>query len=303
MEMMRTLGSFLTELPGLGRFILDDRTFHNRLRFRRGSSVHSAPDSRRNEILLVCFSYRNDLEILRTSLESLRHSSVAAKVRFVLVSDRKAPYTDPDVTYFERLVGKSIRHLQTPYDHGHSGLYVFLNELMVFHELAREVFPTAFLVKVDSDLLYLNDSLFEFLSTDRQHDYFYQDVRSTFEATRWPSYSQGGCYGFRPHVILRASSTRASSTVPRALRAFLKSNRIQRSWGYWRLCEDILMYHHLSPFADHRLSTTFFVRCPYRPKVSSYKPPRFPSIMHFERCSQFMREYYEHFIEQATIRS
>src|SRR5262245_43802960 len=303
MDMIRTLLSFLRELPGLLAFIRDDRSFHGRLGARRRPVLPWTHNAEQNELVLVCFSYRNDLEILDASLRSLKGAAGTAKVRFVLVSDKKASFTHSDVAGFEVILGQPILHLQTPYDHGHSGLHVFLNEVMIFHKLAAELSSATFIVKVDSDVLYLNDSLFEFLATDWQHDYFFQDVRSTFRPTRWPSYSQGGCYGLRPHVLLRASATHSSPAVLKALRAFLKSRQIRRSCAYWRLCEDILMYHHLSPFADHALNTTFFVRCPYRPKLSTYTPPRFPSIMHFERSSQFMRGYYEHFIQQAKIRS
>ena len=166
----------------------------------------------------------------------------------------------------------------------------FLNELAVFHRLAREVGPRAFLVKVDSDVLYLDGAFFEFLGTDPVHDYVFQDVRTTFEAPHWPSYAQGGCYAFRPPVILRASGVRAVRAVAGALRAFLAHGRV---WPYWKLCEDVLMYVHLSPFADRPLSTRFFVYCPYRPWLGSYQPPRFASLMHFERCSNRMRAHYE----------
>jgi len=251
-------------------------------------------------LVLVCFSYSNDFSLLSVSLDSLQRSCGHLDFDYVLVSDRKAPFTQNQLSFLERKLGRAIRHETTPFFHGRRGVRVFLNELAIFQRLGSALNPRAWITKIDSDLLFLNPEYFEFLRSNRENDQVFQDVRTTLPepARSWPSYSQGGCYSFRAGLFNTARQHSALYSFVAAFWEFAKKGKI---FGYCNLAEDFLVYYFLSRFAEFPLNITFFVPCPFRRQPGSIDNPRFPSVMHFERCSHEMERYYADFISKTTV--
>jgi hypothetical protein len=273
----------------------------------RGSATKFAPaefsksGGDKQALVLVCFSYRNDFSLLAISLDSLRRSCAHLDFDYVLVSDRKAPFTQRQLSFLEKKLGRAVKHETTPFFHGRRGVRVFLNELAIFQRLASVLSPGTWITKIDSDLLFLNPEYFEFLRLNRENDHVFQDVQTTLPepARSWPSYSQGGCYSFNAGLFNSARQHSAAYSFLAAFWEFAKKGKI---FGYCNLAEDFLVYYFLSRFARFPLRTTFFVPCPFRRQPGSIEKPRFASVMHFERCSHEMEKYYADFVLRMPVR-
>ncbi|CAN0601570.1 unnamed protein product, partial [Ectocarpus sp. 12 AP-2014] len=132
-----------------------------------------------SKLHLVYFSYREDFEYLAISLRSLSRLSDVGIASLTIVEDVRLPFTDlmrseltaifPELN-FSRL-GKidwaSVDTLQT--------------ELTAFYEASLDAGPDDFIVKVDSDVLFLSSGLinlirrssFNFVGDGHYCDYQY----------------------------------------------------------------------------------------------------------------------------------
>jgi hypothetical protein len=160
----------------------------------------------------VCFTCARHFEILRIALRSLSIWVPSVK-EINIYMDKADPFT---ATQCELLKSESRYPLncqQTAYPW--TGARVFLNKLYAFRKLAGRIRTGDVLLKFDSDVIFLSDTIFQFVASGEA------DAIGTAVCEVHPSipddYMQGGCYfitGAALRVIVSSRITATALALP-----------------------------------------------------------------------------------------
>jgi Methyltransferase domain len=159
----------------------------------------------------VCFTCRRHFRYVRLALFSLRQCSTFVKTIYIYV-DRSDPLTDAQRELLQSELPFTLIFQATKYPMSWGGLRLVLNELKVYRELAKEMKENDFLVKFDSDVLFLSDGVFRDLIIKNP------EAAGTSVSTLHPSgeksdYMQGGCYFIRGNALKEIVAIKIANAV------------------------------------------------------------------------------------------
>jgi hypothetical protein len=247
----------------------------------------------------VCFTCGKHFRFLRLSLLSLKHWSPRIGRVFIYV-DRADPLSEREVTQLRAELNYSLVFRKTRFTmRAWAGPKVQISELIAFQEIATEMSSTDFLMKFDSDILFISGGLFEFVGTAAAGA-----VGNQVSAYR-PSefhldYMQGGCYFIRGRELEAITRMKA---FPSSCR---KPQLAHLRWGavpedefmtdLLRRCGALMVYRNTMywnpTFVSPRASTEEFER-------RSNEVPSSTELLHLEGGHRFvsgMRALAEKFI-------
>jgi Methyltransferase domain len=160
----------------------------------------------------VCFTCRRHFGFLRFALLSL--STRAARVKKIHVyMDKADPLTVSQRELLEMQSKYPLVFKTTLYPMSQAGLRTILNELSAFRNVARQMSMGDFLLKFDSDVVFLSDAIFQFV-TNSGGDAIGTSVNGVHSQTRSGRKTdsmQGGCYfiaAAKLRTILNCSITK-----------------------------------------------------------------------------------------------
>jgi hypothetical protein len=167
----------------------------------------------------VCFACAKHFEILRIALRSLCIWAPSVK-EINIYMDKADPFTAEQCELLRSESRYPVKFQQTVYPMSPPGLRVILSELYAFQNLADQMRTGDFLVKFDSDVIFLSDNIFQFVA----------NVGAGAVGTRvrdiHPSiqkdYLQGGCY----FIVGAELQVMVTSRITATARACLKEYSI-----------------------------------------------------------------------------
>jgi hypothetical protein len=167
----------------------------------------------------VCFACAKHFEILRIALRSLGNWAPSVK-EINIYMDKADPFSAEQCELLRSESRYPLSFQQTVYPMSPSGLRVILSELYAFQKLAEQMRTGDFLVKFDSDVIFLSDTIFQFVANGGA------GAIGTGVSEIHPSvrndYLQGGCY-FIVGAKLRAM---VNSRITATARAQLREHSI-----------------------------------------------------------------------------
>jgi hypothetical protein len=138
------------------------------------------------KIHLVYFSCSRHFNHLILSLRSLKFLNAPLLNTVFLYIDRDDPLSPDQRTMIYEL-GLPVLILATRYPMARSGINVIMNELAAFDNIAESCSEGDYIGKVDSDILFISNAVFEKVVISAV-DMYGQKVTNGFE------FIQGGCY-------------------------------------------------------------------------------------------------------------
>jgi hypothetical protein len=163
----------------------------------------------------VCFTCARHFETLRIALSSL--DILAPSVKEInIYMDKADPFTAVQCELLRSESRYPLSFRQTVYPMSPPGLRVILSELYAFQKLAEQMRTGDFLVKFDSDVIFLSDTIFQFVANGGAGA-IGTGVNEIHPSVR-NDYLQGGCY-FIVGAELRAMvNSRITATALALLR-------------------------------------------------------------------------------------
>jgi hypothetical protein len=139
----------------------------------------------------VCFTCARHFEILAIALRSLGIWAPSVKQIHIYV-DKADPFTAAQCELLRSEARYPLSFQETVYPMSPPGLQVILSELYAFQKTAEQMRTGDFLVKFDSDVIFLSDTIFHFVANGGA------GAIGTGVSEIHPSvrndYLQGGCY-------------------------------------------------------------------------------------------------------------
>jgi hypothetical protein len=163
----------------------------------------------------VCFTCAKHFEFLRLALSSLGISAPSVK-EINIYMDKADPFTAVQCELLRSESRYPVSFRQTVYPMSWAGPLVILNELYAFRKLARQMRPGDFLVKFDSDVIFLSNAIFQFVANG-EGEAIGTGVGEIHPAVR-NDYIQGGCYfiaGAELRVLVNSRITATALSLSR----------------------------------------------------------------------------------------
>jgi len=158
----------------------------------------------------VCFTCSKHFRFVRLALLSLNRCAPAVERIYIYV-DKSDPFTDDQ---YEQLRAESRCPLifgTTQYGMASWGPKVQLSELRAYGEVAKDMSPGDFLVKFDSDVLFLKDSIFQLVAASGAGAVG-TAVSKLHDSERSEEYMQGGCYFIGAQELQKTLSITVTKT-------------------------------------------------------------------------------------------
>ena len=143
----------------------------------------------------ICFTCRRHVEFLRLALRSL--SILAPQVKKIHVyMDEADPLTASQRELLQRESKYPLVFQRTLYPMSWAGPRTILNELSAFRNVAKQMGAGDYLLKFDSDVVFLSDTIFQFVvdSPGEAIGTSVSDIHSPAPSESIKDYMQGGCY-------------------------------------------------------------------------------------------------------------
>jgi hypothetical protein len=167
----------------------------------------------------VCFTCKRDFEFLRLALRSLSIRAPRAKEIHIYI-DKADPLTIAQRELLRLESRFPLVFQNTLYPMSWAGPRTILNELHAFRSLARQMTVKDFLVKFDSDVIFLSDTIFQFVanSAGEAIGTSVLEIHSLTADGHAIDYMQGGCYfiaAAKLRAILNLSVTKTALSMLR----------------------------------------------------------------------------------------
>lgn len=166
----------------------------------------------------VCFTCGKHFKYLRLALLSLGRCA-APVVEISVYMDKSDPLSDGECQILRDESRFPLNFRLTAYPMWSWGPKVQLSELKAYREIARRMEVGDFLVKFDSDVLFLSDKIFRFVASNKAGAVG-TPVSKLHVSEVQEEYMQGGCY------FIRANELNAIIKVPVA-----KASLAPTKWG------------------------------------------------------------------------
>ena len=154
----RRLKSKIRKSLAIGRLLGYD--LRNVLRSRSGQGRKIGG---RSMFFPVCFACSKHFELLRIALQSLSRWVLPIKEISIFV-DKNDPLSAEQHRLLLLETRYPLKFQRTPYPMSPPGPRVVLNELHAFRRIAAEMCLRDYMLKFDSDVIFLSDSIFRFVS-------------------------------------------------------------------------------------------------------------------------------------------
>jgi hypothetical protein len=168
------------------------------------------------KFVVVVFTCASHFEFLRVALNSLKSWSGKLKEVHIYV-DKYDDFSSAQRSLLQSAVVVPINVTRTKYKMSWAGLRVILNELWAFHGIYPRLSHDEFLVKMDSDIICLNDDILKF--TERNAALRVNDAIAVGASVRrihpcvQDEYMQGGCYIISAHALAALLQSRIAGVV------------------------------------------------------------------------------------------
>lgn len=166
----------------------------------------------------VCFTCGKHFRFVRLALLSLAKCNVPIK-RISIFMDRGDPLSILQRQQLQAECPHQIDFPLTQYPMASWGPKVQLSELQAYRAVAKEMSSYDFLVKFDSDVIFISSRIFE-LAADSQMAAIGTPVSKLHESELSEDYMQGGCY------FIRAKELKQITAIPVA-----RSSLAPSKWG------------------------------------------------------------------------
>jgi hypothetical protein len=154
---LRRLKSKFRKSLAVGRLLGYD--LRNSLRPRARQYEHTHGQSL---FFPLCFACSKHFELLRIALRSLNNWALPIK-EITIYMDKKDPFSAEQRHLLQTETQYPLKFQRTIYPMSPPGPRVVLNELHAFRRLAEQMRARDFLLKFDSDVIFLSDSIFKFV--------------------------------------------------------------------------------------------------------------------------------------------
>ena len=239
------------------------------------SKKNSAPA----KFSFVYFAYQPDFEYMLLSLKSLV-KNVDHLADIFLFIDQKAPFSQSEEQAFIA-VYPNIK-LRPVYNFSWASIETTMAEINSFLEVSKQSNDEDYLVKVDSDILFLAGSKFERIA--------YSGI-DTFGDTRHINYQyyQGGLYGIKHKLVKEAFGTASASDF----------EAIAKDW-HGNLGEDLAVSERLRRKGISLNNTRLMLFPSEYPKIKrANKFLRWEfAALHFIKDKENMEYYFNNFINE-----
>ena len=238
----------------------------------------------------ICFACSKHFELLRIALQSLSKWAIPI-AQITICMDKNDPLSGEERRTLQSEARYQLKFQRTAHPMSTPGPRVILSELHAFRDLAAQMRPKDFLLKFDSDVIFLSDAIFRFVADARAEAVgtCVTDVHPTLQ----DKFMQGGSY-FIAGSALRAivdtwitgigfSLLRRHSYLSedQFMSSLLRRNGIQIVYNTFIYSDAVLAEPGLDDKAlDMRL-----------PKI-----PKAASVLHFEGNKSNMRRTAERLI-------
>jgi hypothetical protein len=231
----------------------------------------------------VCFTCARHFEFLRLALSSL--DILAPSVKEInIYMDKADPFTAVQCELLRSESRYPLSFHQTVYPMSWAGPLVILNELYAFRKLAGQMRTGDFLVKFDSDVIFLSDAIFEFVASG-EGGAIGTGVREVHPSVR-DDYIQGGCY-FIVGAELRAMvNSRITATARSLSREYSGLFEDQFISNVLRRCGTKIVYNKFL-YYDPALAEPGLDETELEARLRAI--PETASVLHFEGNKSNMR--------------
>jgi hypothetical protein len=175
------------------------------MRFRANSNEK---DDGASYFFPVCFTCGRHFDLLRIALKSLDVWAPAIKEIYIFI-DKADPFTDEKCDLLRSEVRYPIHFQQTVY--AWKGPLVFLNMLCGFRQMAERMRSADFILKFDSDVIFLSDAIFHSV-TNGEAAAIGAAVCEVHPSIK-EDYMQGGCFFIAGAAIRAITSARIMPTA------------------------------------------------------------------------------------------
>ena len=239
----------------------------------------------------VCFTCARHFEFLRLALSSL--GILAPSVKEInIYMDKADPFTAVQCDLLRSESRYPLSFHQTVYPMSWAGPLVILNELYAFRKLAGQMRTGDFLVKFDSDVIFLSDAIFEFVASGEGGAIGtgVREVHPSWVREGHPSfrnnYIQGGCYfivGAELRAMVNSRITATARSLSREYSDLFEDNFIS---NVLRQCGTKIVYNKFLYF-DPALAEPGLDETELEARLRAI--PATASVLHFERNKSNMR--------------
>jgi len=155
-SVLQIILNFLNPLPELYLLIYDLK-----IKARIKSKRKIILTAEKVRIFPVYFSCRRDFKYLILSLKSLAKLNSEYIHKVYLYIDKKDFLSEEEITKLKGITLLSIVLRKTKYRMTWGGQKLLINELTAFNEINGEISDKDYIVKVDSDILFVSDKIFK----------------------------------------------------------------------------------------------------------------------------------------------
>lgn len=238
----------------------------------------------------ICFACEKHFELLRIALRSLGKWALQVK-HITICIDMNDQLSGEQCRLLRSEARYPLNFQQTVYPMSPPGPRVILNELHAFRSMAAQMRPRDYLLKFDSDVIFLSDSIFHFVA-DAGADAVGACVTEVHR-TLQEKFMQGGSYFIAGSALQALVDTRVATTGFSLLRrhSYLSEDQFM-SWLLHRSGVQIIYNTFIysdailaEPGLDDR---TLETRLPAIPKTAS--------VLHFEGNKSNMRRVAERLV-------
>lgn len=287
--MYRRLESKFRKSLAVGRLLAYD--LQNLLRSR---SKQNEQIDGRSSFFPICFACSKHFELLQIALQSLCNWALPVK-EITIYMDKTDPFSAEQCELLQAASRYPLKFLRTKYPMAPSGIRVVLNELYAFRRLAAHMRSKDFLLKFDSDVIFLSDSVFQFVANAGAEAI--GTCVTEIHPTLRDKYMQGGSYfiaGTAVRTIVCAWTTTTGVSLLKR-RPYLSEDQFMSSLLYrngTNILYDTFMYSD-NVLAEPGLGDKEIdARLPAIPKNTS--------VLHFEGNKSNMRRAAERLVPHLS---
>jgi hypothetical protein len=165
----------------------------------------------------ICFTCARHFELLRVALKSLGNWALPIKEINIYV-DKTDSFSSAQCELLRSESRYPIAFEQTLHPMAWAGPRVVLNELHAFRKLVAQMQAGDFLVKFDSDVLFLSSAIFKFV-TNSKSEAIGTAIWQLYPLSK-DDYIQGGCY----FIVAERLGAMVSSPITRTALALLREH-------------------------------------------------------------------------------
>jgi hypothetical protein len=230
------------------------------------------------QIHAVYFSYNKHFWILLCSLQSLKRLEIPFIGNIYIYYDRTGPFSKKQWNLLRQIYPNLIARRSR--FRLRRGLDRICSELIAFKEINSEIGGDDYLVKLDSDILFLSDNIFKVVIESEM------DLVGQYPNVAIPKfkYTQGGCYFMSNRIISKMIRTSFFKTVMKTTRIMKREvpkPHLRASWRW--LPEDAFMYNLMEQNTNKIQFIDFYFPVAARwGKITLEDRERY-SVIHFER--------------------